>query len=80
MNAEDEQLIRAYRLTFNSAAGQEVLLDLMKFCKYRTDAEGQIDEGKRRAFLRIMHFVSLTPEQLISLHRGQINLGVDADG
>lgn len=71
LGTENDELVRAYRLAFGSPAGQVVLIDLMKFCRFRADAEGKIDEGKRRAFLRIMNFMALTPEQLESLYRGQ---------
>lgn len=71
--AANELLVRAYRLTFNSQAGQEVLLDLMKFCRFRAPLNEpmQIDEGKRQVFLRIENFLTLTPEELQRLISGQ---------
>jgi hypothetical protein len=71
LSPENEELLRAYRLTFNSPAGQTVLIDLMKFCKFRVPIDDRLDEGKRQAFLRIENFLNLTPEQLASLYRGQ---------
>lgn len=71
VDAKNEELIRAYRQTFNTPAGQIVFLDLMKFCKFRVPIDDRLDEGKRQAFLRIESFLALTPEQLHSLYRGQ---------
>jgi hypothetical protein len=45
-----------------------VLLDLMGFCKFRIAAEDQIDEGKRRVFLRIMERSQLPDENFIVLY------------
>lgn len=79
---ESEELLRAYRQCFGSPAGQVVMLDLMTFCRFRVPIDGQLDEGKRQAFLRIMNFLSLTPEQLAALYRGQavITNGEDDNG
>lgn len=72
INATNETLIRAYRLAFNSPAGQEVLIDLMKFCRFRAPLGEplMLDEGKRQVFLRIANFLNLTPEQLQRLYAG----------
>lgn len=70
VEAQNEELLRAYALTFNSMAGQAVLIDLMKFCKFRVPIEDAKDEGKRQTFLRVMNFLTLTPEQLANLYRG----------
>lgn len=76
----NEQLIRSYRLCFGTPAGQDVLLDLMAFCRFRRPIESPIDEGKRQAFLRILEFVALTPEQLLALYGGRKMLkGEDTD-
>jgi hypothetical protein len=64
MTEADRDLVAAYKICFGSPAGQEVLLDLMKFCKFRVAIDNQIDEGKRQVFLRIETFVALTIEQI----------------
>ncbi len=71
--AANEALVRAYRLTFNSLSGQEVLIDLMKFCRFRAPLNEPImlDEGKRQVFLRIESFLALTPEELERLFAGR---------
>lgn len=74
MSAENDGLIRAYRMCFASDSGKAVLHDLMKFCCFRKDADNVIDEGKRRAFLRIVNFMNLTDEQLYALYAG-LNIG-----
>ena len=63
-----EELLIAYRLFFSSPHGRLILLDLMKFCKYRVAAEGQIDEGKRQAFLHILERSQLPDEHFIVLY------------
>ncbi len=73
VQGDNEALIGAYRQCFNSPAGQIVLLDLMKFCKFRVPCTDQIDEGKRQAFLRIENFLALSPEQIHALFRGQMS-------
>jgi hypothetical protein len=69
--ARNEELIRAYRLCFGSAPGQIVMADLMKLCCFRRDAADQIEEGMRRAFLRIVNMSNLTDEQLYALYSGR---------
>lgn len=75
VEARNEELQRAYRLTFNSPAGQLVLLDLMSFGKFRVAIAEPVDEGKRQVVLRIMNFTELSMEQLQSAYRGQISPG-----
>lgn len=70
-----DELMRAYRLCFGSESGQIVMNDLMKFCCFRKEAETQIDEGMRRAFLRIVNFVNLTDDQLYALYIGRNLVG-----
>lgn len=72
MTPEEHDNVRAYRLFFNSPEGLQVALDLMKFCSFRTPAETQIDEGKRRVFLRILQMSQLSDEQLLSLYAGRM--------
>lgn len=71
MTPENEGIVRAYRVTFGSPSGQEVMQDLMKFCSFRIPIENERDEGKRQVFLRIMNFLALTPEQLIAIYSGR---------
>jgi hypothetical protein len=75
IEAKNEELQRAYRLTFNSPAGQLVLLDLMSFGKFRVPIEAPQDEGKRQVVLRIINFTELSMEQLMSAYRGKISPG-----
>ena len=75
VEAKNEELLRAYRLTFNSPAGQLVLLDLMSFGKFRVAIGDPVDEGKRQVVLRIMNFTELSMEQLQAAYRGQISPG-----
>lgn len=80
MTPEEEDLVRSYRVLFASPAGQAVMLDLMKFCKFRVPVDSQIDEGQRRVFLRIMSMSMLTDQQLAQLYRGQAPRLEDEDG
>jgi hypothetical protein len=73
-HATNDELMRAYQLTFNSASGQRVLLDLMAFGKFRLPIEDQIDEGKRQVLLRIMDFSLLNMEQLYALYRARMTI------
>jgi hypothetical protein len=70
-DAQNEELMRAYRLTFNSPAGQRVLLDLMAFGKFRLPITDRVDEGKRQVLLRIMDMSLLTMEQLYVLYQAR---------
>lgn len=71
--ANNEELMRAYHLTFNTPAGQRVLLDLMAFGKFRSPIEDRVDEGKRQVLLRIMDMTLLTTEQLYALYQARIS-------
>jgi hypothetical protein len=71
-DAQNDDLIKAYNLTFNSPSGQVVLLDLMGYGRFRAPIADPIDEGKRRVILRIVNFISLTKEQLLVAYRGEI--------
>jgi hypothetical protein len=70
LDADNQQLIADYRACFGSPAGQRVLSDLMKDCRFRAPIANQIEEGKRQAFLRIISMTLLTDEQLLLLYRG----------
>lgn len=76
INAANEELVRSYRLAFGSPAGQEVLRDLIIFCRpnYTTFGDPQLPmkilEGRRQVFLHIQNRVSLEPGELVLLARG----------
>lgn len=74
VQAANEELIKNYRLTFRAPWGQQVLLDLMAYCYFRVplpSVDRDVAEGKRQAFLYIMNYLALTPEQLQRLFAGQ---------
>lgn len=71
IQAANEALIGAYRQCFGSPAGKIVMNDLMKFCRFRTDARNEIEEGQRRVFLRIVNLTSLTAEHLLAVYAGR---------
>lgn len=73
VEAANEELQRAYSLTFNTPAGQRVLLDLMAFGSFRQPIFNVIDEGKRQTVLRIMEMTKLTTEQLYALYQARIS-------
>jgi len=64
----------AYQLCFKSPAGNEVLMDLVKFCRanrscYHDDPRlHAVAEGRREVWLRINEHLHLTPEQLQALY------------
>lgn len=66
-----------YQLTFKQPAGQNVLIDLSKFCRaFETtfDADPRVHaalEGRREVYLRIIQHLGYTPEELFSLYSGQ---------
>lgn len=74
---------RAYQLCFGSAAGNEVLMDLVLFCRAAetcviaekgkpVDRERTlILEGRREVWLRIQQHMKLTEEQLYALYNGR---------
>jgi hypothetical protein len=77
---------RAYQLTFGSPAGNEVLADLVKFCRgiETCVVPGDHDrtlilEGRREVFLRLTDHLHLTSEQLYALHAGR-NILIKAEG
>lgn len=69
---QEEELHRAYQLTFNSPSGQRVLQDLMAFGKFRVPVTDPVDEGKRQVVLRIMDFASWSFEELKSVYAGRL--------
>jgi hypothetical protein len=52
IEARNDELMRAYQLTFNTPAGQRVLLDLMAFGKFRRRSRIR---GRRQATGRPAH-------------------------
>lgn len=64
----------SYVRCFNSPAGQDVLLDLAKFCRanescFHADPRAHaVAEGRREVWLRIQKNLNLTDEQLWALH------------
>lgn len=73
VHAQNEELLRAYRLAFGSPAGQAVLADLAPFCRAAVscfDADPRIHallEGRREVWLRIQEFVRLSEEDILQL-------------
>lgn len=70
----------AYRTTFGAPFAGPVLRDLADFCHAFKTTESPdnerlsaLREGRRQVFLRITHFMNLTPEQLSALYRDVIN-------
>lgn len=76
---------RSYQLTFNSIHGQEVLKDLITFCRANETCvvPGDRDrslvlEGRREAWLRIQEHLNLSISDLATLYTGG-NLKVEND-
>lgn len=67
---------RNYQLTFMDMSGQEVLMDLVQFCRadascWHPDARVHaVLEGRREVWLRIQQHLNLTSEQLAALYGG----------
>lgn len=68
---------RAYQLAFGSPAGQEVLRDLVRFCRgvETCVVPGDRDktfvlEGRREVLLRIAQHVNMKVEDLFALYSG----------
>lgn len=67
---------RDYQLAFKSPAGQQVLIDLAKFCRANAPAwhndprAHALLEGRREVFLRIQNHLNLSPEQLYAIFAG----------
>jgi len=63
-----------YRTVFDSPLGQEVLADLMRFCRahestFHTDPRVAATlDGRREVWLRIQHHLRLTDDQLWKLY------------
>ena len=71
----------AYQLTFGNGPGQEVLMDLAKFCR-ATETTFHADprihaalEGRREVWLRIQQHLHYTPDELYDIFGGHpVNL------
>jgi hypothetical protein len=82
--AQNEALLRAYNLAFNTAWGKEVVADLAAYCRASEscvvkNARGEIDaaatmllEGRREVFLRIQQFAKLTEDEILQLRMERI--------
>jgi len=68
---------KAYQLALTSPAGQEVLQDLMEFCRAKKpcfDPDPRIHavlEGRREVWLRIEEHLERTSSELYRLYTGQ---------
>ncbi len=71
------RLRTAYRRVFLHPAGQNVMIDLAKFCRANQtcfDADPRLHavlEGRREVWLRIQNHLRLNGEQLFALYAGQ---------
>lgn len=69
-----------YQHTFNTPVGNEVLIDLARFCRanetcFHADARlHAVAEGRREVFLRIQQHLQLSSEQLFALYQGNLAL------
>lgn len=67
---------RTYQLAFGTPAGQDVLIDLAKFCRANEttfNADPRLHavlEGRREVWLRIANHLNLTTDQLYALYSG----------
>lgn len=74
---------RSYQLVFSSPAGNDVLVDLAKFCRAAEttfDPDPRIHaamEGRREVWLRITQHLNLSSEQLYQLYSGNRALKQD---
>lgn len=68
---------RAYQFCFGTPAGNEVLIDLAKFCRaiepcwHDDPRRHALLEGRREVFLRMTDHLNLTGEQLYQLYAGR---------
>lgn len=69
---------KAYQLALTSPAGQEVLIDLARFCRAAETCvipgdptRTSILEGRREVWLRIQNHLHLTSEQLMAIATGE---------
>lgn len=72
-HAVNEQVQRAYHITFGSPDGKTVAADLVAFCfgrKSTFDADPRVhayNDGKRAVLMRIQEFTNLTMEEIYAL-------------
>lgn len=68
---------RSYQLAFGSVEGQNVLIDLARFCRANEscyDPDPRIHaalEGRREVWLRIQQHLNLPSEQLYAIYTGK---------
>lgn len=68
---------QVYQLAFTSPAGQNVLIDLARFCRanescfHEDPRKHAVLEGRREVFLRIQNHLGLSSEQLMAIYDGQ---------
>lgn len=68
---------QAYKSTFDSEAGKDVLADLGRFCRahestFHSDSRASaVLQGRREVWLRIQHHLNLTNEELWALYGRQ---------
>ena len=76
MDPEDESVIRAYRVCFNSPDGQIVLRHLAEFCRaaascFHADPRlHAVLEGRREVFLQIQRFSKLSDDEIVQMVAG----------
>lgn len=74
LSDQAQDVARAYRLFFSSPDGFAVLMDLMKFCHFRTAVANDREEGMRQVFLHILEWSQLSDEQLVWLYAGRMKI------
>jgi hypothetical protein len=77
MDPEDDSIVRAYRVVFNSPDGRIVLQHLAEFCRAAEScfhADPRLHamlEGRREVFLRIHHFAKLSDDEVVQMVAGR---------
>ena len=77
---------RNYQLAFGSPAGNDVLIDLAKFCyadRSTFDADPRVHaalEGRREVWLRIQNHLRFNSTQLAELYSGRRIMKDETDG
>lgn len=75
----------AYQLTFGSPAGQQVMIDLARFCRanetcFSPDARiHAVAEGRREVWLRIQQHLNLSPNALFELYNAGVAQQIQGD-
>lgn len=78
MSDQDQQLLKAYRQTFGSPVGQQVLADLAAYCRAAETCAvpGDHDKtylllGRNDVWLRIQHYANLSLDEVLQLRMGR---------